>query len=110
MAVAMATVQVKMAMVQSGGNDEQSGTDNPMAYLTNLVDVMLVFACGLMMAIVMFWNIDLSNIDIMKEEQLKEIENPDEVVQDDSVSSDYKQKGVVYQDPETGKMYLIENE
>ena len=31
----------------------------PMQYVANLTDVMLVLACGLMAAVITFWNVDL---------------------------------------------------
>ena len=33
-----------------------------MESVANLVDIMLVFACGLMVAIIIYWNVDLNNI------------------------------------------------
>ncbi len=63
-------------------------TVNPMESVGNLVDIMLVFICGLMIAIIMFWNVDLDNLQAR---------------QDDA----YQDMGQVYQDPETGKIYVI---
>lgn len=61
---------------------------DPMGSVANLVDIMLVFICGLMIAIIMFWNVDLDNLQDR---------------QDDA----YQDMGQVYQDPETGKIYVI---
>ena len=83
---------------------------DPMAGVANLADVMLVFACGLMVAIILNWNIDLTKtkIEMLQKEQLQEIENPEEMVEDmENDANAYEEKGVVYQDPETGKMYVI---
>jgi hypothetical protein len=83
---------------------------DPMAGVANLADVMLVFACGLMIAIIMFWNVDLSNVvDTFEQDQLQEVDDPDAILQDDSDSSRYEEKGVIIQDSETGQMYLVEN-
>ena len=38
--------------------DGEDDNENPMDSLTNLFDVMLVFACGLMVALVMSLNVD----------------------------------------------------
>ena len=48
----------------------------PMAGITNLVDAMLVFACGLMLAIVTYWNIDLPNIQqVLMQKEMTEVED-----------------------------------
>ena len=36
----------------------------PMQYVANLTDVMLVLACGLMAAVITFWQVDLNKTDI----------------------------------------------
>lgn len=43
--------------------DGEDDNENPMDSLTNLFDVMLVFACGLMVALVMSLNVDVSRLD-----------------------------------------------
>ena len=42
-----------------------------MSGLANLSDVMLVFACGLMAAVILNWNVDLSKtrVEILQREQ-----------------------------------------
>ena len=35
---------------------------NPLDGLANLADVMLVFACGLMLALITYWNLSLIHI------------------------------------------------
>lgn len=74
-----------------------------MSGLVNLSDVMLVFACGLMAAVILNWNVDLSKtrVEILQREQMKELE------QDIQSSSSFEQKGTVYEDPETGKLYVV---
>lgn len=68
-------------------------TDNdPMENTANLADVMLVFACGLMIAIVSFWDIDLDHLD--------------ERIEDHT----YENIGQVFQDPETGRTFIISND
>ena len=66
-----------------------------MAGVANLADVMLVFACGLMAAVILNWNVDLSKtrVEILQ----REIQS----------SSSFEQKGTVYEDPETGKLYVV---
>ena len=98
-----------------GGSEEgffrEEGPD-PMASVTNIVDAMLVFACGLMLAIVTFWNVDLPNIqEVIKSNEMKEVEDieftEDEMEADGSA---YTQKGMVYEDPQTGKLYMLTEE
>ena len=62
---------------------------SPMESVANLIDVMLVFICGLIIAIIVFWNVDLENLDQRTE-------------------SSYEDVGQVYQDPDTGKVYVIQ--
>ncbi|WP_312650986.1 DUF2149 domain-containing protein [Aminipila sp.] len=84
---------------------------NPMESLGNLVDVMLVFSCGLMIAIIMFWNVDLSKImDVVTEDQLVEVNDLEDAIKDGSLSEDYDSKGFVYEDEKTGKMYIVKKE
>lgn len=82
---------------------------NPMEGIANLVDVMLVFACGLMIAIIMFWNVDLSNVSaVIDQKQLKEVPNLEERAKGENFQDSLENKGAVYKDPKTGKLYIIE--
>lgn len=84
---------------------------NPMENLANLVDVMLVLSCGLMIAIILHWNVDLSRImDVVTQEDLVEVKDLQDAARDGSLMEDLDSKGFVYEDPETGKMYIITNE
>ena len=63
-----------------------------------------------MITVMMNWNITSFVKPVEVDEQQKV--NADqfaEMTQDSGVSSSYDQKGVVYQDPETGEMYLVED-
>ena len=55
-----------------------------MSGLANLSDVMLVFACGLMAAVILNWNVDLSKtrVEILQREQMQELDNAEELEQD----------------------------
>ncbi len=66
-------------------------TINPMESVVNLIDIMLIFACGLMVSIVSLWNINLQAADQMNKTK----------------SNSYQYIGRVYEDPETHKMYII---
>lgn len=77
---------------------------NPMEGTSNLADAMLVLAVGIMLALIMNWNVDLTDVVDMEEldaESLSE-EEVEAVEQDQAL----QEKGVVYQDPDTGKYYI----
>ncbi len=91
---------------------EQEDVD-PRVGLVNLADVMLVFACGLMLALVVHWNVNVTTVTQMDEQDMTEIDqsNVEDMAQDMTGSgSSYNELGRVYQDPTTGKMYLLQEE
>ncbi len=97
---------------------------NPMNYLSNLSDVMLVLAVGMMLALVVAWNVDIVNSvpnpsDMTQAEisQMEELnrqnlnalhtsENPDnsQTSVEDFGLTEY---GVVYRDAD-GNLYVLE--
>lgn len=83
-------------------------TPNPMENLANLVDVMLVFACALMIAIITHWNVDLTQNRISKED-LEPVDDMQEAIQNEIDSEALESKGRVYEDPETGDLYIVTN-
>ena len=90
---------------------EEGGGVDPMSGMANLADVMLVFACGLMLALVTAYNVDLTPdlTEVVQSEDMTEIQDDIEE-QEASMSlsgSGYEELGVVYRDPATGKMYML---
>ena len=84
---------------------EQEDAD-PRVGLVNLADVMLVFACGLMLALVTYWNLDVSSMtEVIEASEMSDIENI--VDQSNGAGSGFTELGMVYQDPMTGKMYML---
>ena len=82
---------------------------DPMSSMSNIGDVMLVFACGLMVALVVAWNVDLAEftqIEPTQELQSNDIEQITEQLYGEGNA--FVEKGKVYQDPTTGKFYLVE--
>ena len=82
---------------------------DPRVGLVNLADVMLVFACGLMLALVAYWNLNISDMtEVVQNQDMSEVSDSDiEGVTDLSASgSGFTELGTVYQDPKTGKMYM----
>lgn len=78
---------------------------DPMESVSNLVDVMLVFACGLMVSVILHWNVDLKAI--VSQEELLEVGDFQEALDSGAISEAMDSKGVAYEDPETGKIYII---
>ena len=81
---------------------------NPSAYIVNLADCMLVLACGFMVAMISYWNIDVSSSTTqLEEEELVEVDP--EILDEDLLESGsvYNELGVVYQDPSTGALYMV---
>lgn len=93
--------------------DRKEDDFNPMEGMANLADVMLVFACGLILALIINWNVDVSTAGKAQEEleNKYEIEGVDEnSSQTIDGESQLEEMGKVYKDPETGKYYVVEGE
>ena len=87
----------------------RGGDVDPMSNMANIVDAILVLSVGLMMALISFWNLDMSNIQqVVMENEITEVKDVEKMVQDAQNSgSSYTELGTVYQDPNTGKMYML---
>ena len=77
---------------------------NPMESTSSIADVMLVLAVGMMLAVVINWNVDINKNTV------HEIQDPDTVgsdqITDQGGKENLVEKGVVYYDEETGKYYV----
>ena len=81
----------------------------PMQYVANLTDVMLVLACGLMAAVVTFWQVDLRHTEVDRD-KMQRIDSSEVIHESGSISTDgLVSQGTVFKDPETGDLYIIEN-
>jgi hypothetical protein len=94
---------------------QQSEDADPRVGLVNLADVMLVFACGLMLALVSVWNLDISRMsEIVATGEMQEVDNINEMEDPTNSSGNSFIEKKVYVDPMTGKMYMyvedMENE
>lgn len=86
------------------------GDEDPMTSMGNLMDVMLVFACALIVALISHYNVDLLPADpvVSDYETIEgELEEVDFDAGDDG--SSYVALGMVYQDVETGEMIIVKD-
>ena len=85
--------------------------EDPAAGLSNLADCMLVLACGLMVALVVAWNIDIQNVTEVEltdnKTEITDVQNMDGDLETGGTT--YVDVGRVYQDPETGTYYILED-
>lgn len=90
------------------------GEQDPMGSMGNLMDVMLVFACGLLLALIANWNVDLTDVQSSSggSSAIKEIEGDLEEVEEGIAtdSNSYEEMGTVYRDGETGQLYVVSPE
>ncbi|MBQ9043140.1 MAG: DUF2149 domain-containing protein [Eggerthellaceae bacterium] len=95
----------------SGGfrQKRQAEEVDPMSSMGNMGDIMLVFACGLMVALVVAWNVDLGKFTQVEMDQTTEVDDVEQITEMlYGEGNAFVEKGTVYQDPVTGKYYLVE--
>jgi hypothetical protein len=78
----------------------------------NIVDAMLVFACGLMLALAAYWNVPLlpkgERVDIKRGKEVTHLpEVRENLVEAHGRGKVYEKVGTVFRDPETGKLFMI---
>ena len=108
-------------MVREKGRKRFSeGEEDPMAGTSNLVDAMLVIAVGLLIFVVISWNMQSVVFQNNDQKQTFEESNPDvtevaegQVLNDtpdtsNSSGQGYMEMGKVYKDPSTGKLIMVE--
>ena len=86
--------------------------DEPLGPLANLVDIILVFACGLIAALVALSPNLQEHFKVSKETKVisqgKElVDVPKEIKEKLDGTNGYNSLGQVYKDPSTGKLILI---
>ena len=85
---------------------------SPMEGVGNMADAMLVFACGILLALIISWNVDISERgEINTQAGTKyEVEGIGEEAEEEiDPAEGLEEMGTVYRDPETGKYYVIED-
>ena len=104
----------------------ESEEEDPMAGTANLVDAMLVIAVGILVFLVLAWNMQSvlfnENLTPEQKEQVMEAMNQEVTeVQEGQVLNEtpdtsnqtgqgYTEMGKVYEDPSTGKMIMVRNQ
>ena len=94
---------------------------NPITYVSNLSDVMLIFAVGIMLALVTYWKVDMSpqqtavttdgaavNIEgaqTFTEEEREEMRSD---ATEGEAGEGMEKTGEIYYDPSTGTYYIVE--
>lgn len=89
-----------------------SGEADPMEGITNIMDVMLVLASGLMLALSVYWNIDLGpvgeRVDLQQGREVTEsLDLRDDLIETWGEGELYEKMGTVYKDPQTGKLFML---
>ena len=85
--------------------------EDPTSGLSNLADCMLVLACGLMVALVVAWNIDIQTVTEVEltdnKTEIDDVQTMDGKLETGGTT--YVDVGRVYQDPDTGTYYILED-
>ena len=87
---------------------------NPMDGVANLADAMLVLAVGIMLALILNWNVDISAVrgDSTPETEEALTFTEEDMSQSEALEGEgeLEKLGAVYYDPATGTYYIIEEE
>ena len=88
---------------------------NPMEYVGNLVDAMLVLAVGIMLALVVAWNVDIfssknDSEDTDTQSTVSFSENALDRTDEEKTPDELEKMGTVYFDSETGTYYIIKGD
>jgi hypothetical protein len=97
---------------------------DPMSGMANLLDIMLVFACGLMVALVLSWRLQDVMFDkkvtaqqrqkilqavrnMARVEKGRRLEQMPDWAGQSGEGAGYNEMGTVFRDPRTGKLYMV---
>ena len=79
---------------------------NPNEYIVNIADCMLVLLLGTVVALISYYNIDLTQTQEPEEEIIGIEVNMDED-QDGVIDGGYERRGTVYYDEASGSYYFV---
>ena len=87
---------------------------NPLDGVINIVDAMLVFACGLMLSVIIHWNVNLdqtaNRVDLKSGQDVSQTEDiRNNLIEPEDQGKLYEKMGTVYKDPATGKLFMLTN-
>lgn len=87
----------------------ENNSEDPTASMANLLDLMLVFACGLIAALIAMSDQLQQRFQSQPNQQVIERgqELPQLPLQGENGTDGYEAVGQVYRDPETGRLILI---
>ena len=79
-----------------------------MNYLSNLSDVMLILAVGIMLALVVHWNVPINTPQEKQDPAETAVEfSEDDLESIDELPENMQKAGEVFYDPETGSYYIV---
>ena len=85
---------------------------SPMEGVGNMADAMLVFACGILLALILSWNVSVSETGEINKSGASptyQIDGLDgAVTQEIDANTPLQEMGTVFMDPETGKYYVMQ--
>ena len=91
--------------------DRKKEEFNPMEGVGNMADAMLVFACCVLLALILSWNVNVDETGLISKSggATYEINGIDGgVTQEIDANTNLEEMGTVYRDPETGKYYVMQ--
>lgn len=84
---------------------------DPMSSVANIADAILVMAVGLMVALITYWTLDMSQIqEMVQQDEMAEVDVNEMADDMQKQGGGYEELGTVYQDPSTGKLYMLTEE
>lgn len=95
--------------LRGGGSLLRRGDNvDPMANVANIADAILVMSVGLMLALIAYWSLDMSQIqEMVQQDELAEVDVNEMADEMQKQGGGYQELGTVYQDPTTGKLYML---
>ncbi len=93
----------------SNGGAATSEDIDPMSGIANVVDAMLVFACGLLIALALASGVNISELTAQYTPtgEMQSVDDPGDVTTSkEDGGKGYQEAGTAYYDPDTGKYFI----